>query len=597
MAHLRLSFKLHSWKPLDIHIETMTIAHRYVKGEVVLRGGARPPKGWEEAAPWTEVDYQCFPHDVGPFSFAVFCIECILNPLQPCVTSMQFAAAQTLYNAVNKPGHWIRQLFGQRIRTFLHPQKKGSTFVVKLVARELRAQDIEVEFSVAGERYLVTKTCDLRVIQDHFDSKIGTPSCQIDLAARPIVVHTPATCNQNEFDVLAREYLLQERMLLTGLPFATCVYPGCDATEPDDTLECHSVRTVGDVDGCDCAILLCSRHHLYAHRKLISAKDCFAFKRGINPFAWLARESVDDLWARLQSLSEFSSPPRKLSPRERWHELSGILFAARHHKDKNNSRRLLLCAWILSEMAAFLTVHIPGRKPSEPRQTPSRLEIDDRIRESMKYNEHAQDEFLYLVRNPHVFAVNANALLDFNSSAEKFATLYDGYAITDVQPNSAIPIDHARYRSYLVRQYASVSSKCADIIAVDLAKQAVVMAADLDERVRETDTNEALARFLQAAVLLDQEELANELGAMVAAVVDAEQGIRKVIGCKILAAWSLRRADDDDTEHFLKIAKTAATEGEMAHQLGQLESMEQLLEMGQDLRFGSGGIDPSRGVI
>ncbi len=401
------------------------------------------------------------------------------------------------------------------------------------------------------------------------------------------------TCDPGDFPRPVKHALREESKRVRRSRLPICMYPDCECAEPYDRLECHHIdpkryQGQGTLEN---GILFCSNHHHIADRFLISPNDCRDLKNGVNPYGDLSGEQLNDLWTRFTTLTEFSRPLCYRAD-EVWRELSRVFFAARHHKDRDQDLCLLVCAWVPSDMAAFLTAHIPGRSERERVNRHPRTVIDEYLRESRRFNDHARDPFLD-VRNDHIRAVNRNALLQYEEASRILGYLCKTYALTDSLPNTRVPVDHVRYAAYLTRQHVSVLARCGNESSLDLARKAVVLAARVQGEWRDSDMTEAHVRYLQAAVLLANALTAHQLAEEVLQLAEVEQGIRGVIAYRALAEWSLRRQDILDTCAYLARATSLAEQLELHHQLGHLRELREMAEAGVDVSFQKGPLKGS----
>jgi hypothetical protein len=390
----------------------------------------------------------------------------------------------------------------------------------------------------------------------------------------------PRHCRHASFSLSIRKALEEETKRIKGSRLPMCMYPSCQNTDPHDGLECHHIhpKRYEGQGSLQNAILFCPVHHGWADRLLISPDDCLDFKEGKGLDESLRSHSLDDLWDRFITLSEFASAYVPLSPEARWARLKHLMHAAQTHRHRDKPLAIVICAWILSEIAGFLTAQIPSRTRKEPTENHPRNLVEEYLRESRHFNDYVHDQFLSR-RNEHIEAVNRTALLEFPRSAAILDDLYKNYALhPDDTPGSWMPINHVRYQSYVTRQCAVVLAKCGDRSSLTIAANAVNDAMKREQQIPESERNEAKIRRLQVAVLLAELGKANEFAASITSMSAADRGIREVIRLKTLAGWSLARADRNDAEHFIKRAKAIAEAEQLEHQLQKLQDLERFAE-------------------
>ena len=394
---------------------------------------------------------------------------------------------------------------------------------------------------------------------------IGSRAMSLYLSGRM----SSAGCADFRSETRARLEAISRAVRKSDLP--CCMYPGCTAESPPEDLHLHHIvpkRYWGGSEQ-ENGILLCARHHLWAHHFIFPPAFCLAFRDGRFPpdFQEMLLFPLERLWQEVCDLSEFSPVSNTMDDERRLETLALIRMVAAYHPSRKSNRGIWarIMAWSASEQAAMLTAIVPGRMPTTPIQRHPRHLITDLLTESNRYSQHAGDRLL-APRNLNVSAVNYNALLQFHLASRD---IQKSESCIPETGTSDMHMDLRDYRAYVARQGAAIFAKTGDDRASRAARRAIRLSRDVSESAHV----EANVRYLEAAILVG--DVTESRKAFRQVLEESKEGvpIRVVIRQKVLAAYHLCLEDYRTARHLTEAALGIALRAGLGHQGHKLQNM------------------------
>ncbi len=359
---------------------------------------------------------------------------------------------------------------------------------------------------------------------------------------------------------------------LTGLRYAICMYPECEAKE--HLLDVHHIQfqKYGGQNEIDNLILFCPNHHREAHLYVFPPEFCFYFKKeGSIPASVLELRELQltQLWERLVNLSEFSESYREMNVYDKLKKLSEIVLAVYAHPSCKDDHELWshILGWSHTEQAWLLVALIPGisnmKKTHRMRDVISTL-----VSVSYKYcNKHRVDHFDLMLeaKNEHILAVNHNAKLQIESACKRIKKSYNTIKMVR---GSLMPVRIEKYQALLLRQMAAILAKAADRKAIDYAEQGIKLARDSSQ----FEKIEAVARLLDASMLLRDYSLSEKTQKFLLNMDEPQEAFGKILHLRKLANWHLSQESYREARNLAEKALNIAESNNLLHQHDKIQS-------------------------